>query len=188
MFFPSLAAQSQHSRCVRSQPLPALSLRRFSVRGSGLDSDFPMSNIQEALPVQNQSEVAKAIERRQPLGEQIAALIGDKSSLVIFDDLRKAAIALGISAKRGTDGKVRSVDPVARATFSLLLSRVAKHHPMKTSQLMELVNLSKTQNADGSKGIDGAFRFIDGKVKGDAASLGSLKLASAFAAGNVSLD
>ena len=147
-----------------------------------------MSNIQEASPVVNQSEATKAIERRQPLGEAIAALIGDKSSLVTFDDLRKAAVALGISAKRGTDGKVRSVDPVARATFALLLARYAKHQAMKTTQLMELVGLSKTQNADGSKGIDGAFRFIDGKVKGDAASLGSLKLASAFAAGNVSLD
>ena len=143
---------------------------------------------QEALPVQNQSEAAKTVERRLPLGEQIAQLIGDRSSLVTFEDLRKSAIALGISAKRGGDGKVRSVDPVARATFALLLARFAKHQAMKTSQLMELVNLSKTQNADGSKGIDGAFRFIDGKVKGDAASLGSLKLASAFAAGNVSLD
>ena len=146
--------------------------------------------IQEALPIQNQSqsEVAKTVERRLPLGEAIAELIGAKSSLVIFDDLRKAAIALGISAKRGGDGKVRSVDPVARATFALLLARFAKHQPMKTSQLMELVNLSKTQNADGSKGIDGAFRFIEGKCKGDAASLGSLRLVAAFAAGNVSLD
>ena len=67
---------------------------------------------QEALPIQNQSqsEASKAIERRQPLGEQIAQLIGDKSSLVTFDDLRKAAIALGISAKRGADGKVGSGD------------------------------------------------------------------------------
>ena len=145
------------------------------------------SNITED-PVTNQSEASKAIERRQPLGEAIAALIGDKTSLVIFDDLRKSAIALGISAKRGGDGKVRSVDPVARATFSLLLARFAKHQPMKTSQLMELVNLSKTQNADGSKGIDGAFRFVEGKCKGDAASLGSLRLVAAFAAGNVSLD
>ena len=148
-----------------------------------------MSNTSE-LPVvnQSQSEATKAIERRQPLGESIADLIGVKTSLVVFDDLRKAAIALGISAKRSTDGKVRSVDPVARATFALLLARFARHQPMKTSQLMELVNLSKTQNADGSKGADGAFRFIEGKCKGDAASLGSLRLVAAFAAGNVSLD
>lgn len=147
-----------------------------------------MNTTQEVSPVQNQSEAARAIERRLPLGEAIAALIGDKSSLVTFDDLRKSAVALGISAKRGADGKVRSVDPVARATFSLLLARYAKHQSMKTTQLMELVGLSKTQNADGSKGIDGAFRFIEGKCKGDAASLGSLKLASASSAGNVTLD
>ena len=143
-------------------------------------------NTQEVSPVQNQSEV-KSTERA-PLSQSIAELIGVKTSTVAFADLRQAAKELGMSAKRKSDGTVGSIDPVARATFALLLARFAKHQPMKTSQLMELVNLSKAQSADGSKGADGAFRFIEGKCKGDAASLGSLRLVAAFAAGNVSLD
>lgn len=149
------------------------------------NADFLMNTTEEAL-VQNQSEVKPT--ERAPLSQSIAELIGVKTSAVAFADLRDAARTLGINAKRTADGKVRSVDPVDRAVFALLLARFAKHQPMKTSQLMELVGISKTQNADGSKATEGAFRFVEGKVKGEAASLGSLKLAPAASAGNVTLD
>ena len=139
-------------------------------------------------PVVNQSEAAKAVERRLPMGEAIAELIGDKSSLVTFGDLRDAARSLGMSAKRKSDGTVGSVDPVARSIFTLLLARFARHAPVTRGQLMELVGIARTLPNGEGKGVDGAIFFKDGAVKGDSATLGSLKIRPAFAAGNVSLD
>ena len=145
-------------------------------------ADFPM-NTTEA-PVVNQSEVSK----RLPLAQSIAELIGVKTSAVAFADLRDAARSLGMSAKRKTDGTVSSVDPVARSIFTLLLARFAKHAPVTRGQLMELVGIARTLPDGEGKGVDGAIYFKDGAVKGDSATLGSLKVRPAFAAGNVSLD
>ena len=144
-----------------------------------------MSNTSE-LPVSNQSEV-KATERA-PLSQSIAELIGSKTSAVTFADLRQAAKELGMSAKRKSDGTVGSVDPVARSVFTLLLARFAKHAPVTRGQLMELVGIAKTLPDGEGKGVDGAIYFRDGAVRGDSATLGSLKIRPAFAAGNVSLD
>ena len=143
-------------------------------------------NTQEVSPVQNQSEV-KSTERA-PLSQSIAELIGVKTSTVAFADLRQAAKELGMSAKRKSDGTVGSVDPVARSIFTLLLARFAKHAPVTRGQLMELVGIAKTLPDGEGKGVDGAIYFKDGEVKGDSASLGTLKIRPAYAAGNVSLD
>ena len=143
-----------------------------------------MNTTQEVSPVQNQSEVSK----RLPLAQSIAELIGAKTSAVTFADLRQSAKELGMSAKRKSDGTVGSVDPVARSIFTLLLARFAKHAPVTRGQLMELVGIAKTLPDGEGKSVDGAIYFKDGAVKGDSASLGSLKIRPAFAAGNVSLD
>jgi DNA-binding transcriptional LysR family regulator len=137
-------------------------------------------------PVVNQS-VTKSAERA-PLAQSIAELIGVKTSAVAFADLRDAARSLGMSAKRKSDGTVGSVDPVARSVFTLLLARFAKHAPVTRGQLMELVGIARTLPDGEGKGVDGAIYFKDGAVKGDSATLGSLKVRPAFAAGNVSLD
>lgn len=139
----------------------------------------------ETAPVQNQSEVSAG---RAPLSQSIAELIGVKTSVVAFADLRQAAKELGMSAKRKSDGTVGSVDPVARSVFTLLLARFAKHAPVARGQLIELVGIAKTLPDGDGKGVDGAIYFKDGAVKGDSASLGTLKIRPAFAAGNVSLD
>lgn len=140
----------------------------------------------ETPPVQNQPEAP--VVQRTPLSWSIAELIGVKTSAVAFADLRQAAKELGMSAKRKSDGRVGSVDPVARSVFTLLLARFAKHAPVTRGQLMELVGIAKTLPDGEGKGVDGAIYFKDGAVKGDSASLGTLKLRPAFAAGNVSLD
>ena len=137
-------------------------------------------------PVVNQSEVKPA--ERAPLSQSIAELIGVKTSMVAFADLRQAAKELGMSAKRKSDGTVGTVDPVARSVFTLLLARFAKHAPVTRGQLMELVGIAKTLPDGEGKGVDGAIYFKDGAVKGDSASLGTLKVRPAYAAGNVSLD
>ena len=144
-----------------------------------------MNTTQEVSPVVNQSAVSA---ERLPLAQSIAELIGAKTSTVAFADLRQSAKELGMSAKRKSDGTVGSVDPVARSVFTLLLARFARHAPVTRGQLMELVGIAKTLPDDEGKGVDGAIYFKDGAVKGDSATLGSLKVRPAFAAGNVSLD
>ena len=125
---------------------------------------------------------------RQPLSYLIAELIGDKTSAVTFSDLRDAAQRLGMSARRKADGTVSSVDPVERAVFCLLLARFARHQPVTRGQILELVGISRTMNAEGAKGVDGALYLKDGTVKGDSASLGTVKVRPAGASGNVTLD
>ena len=145
-----------------------------------------MSTTQEVSPVKNQFEVKSA--ERMPLSQSIAELIGDKTSAVTFADLRQSARELGMSAKRKADGTVASVDPVARAIFCLLLARFARHAPVTRGQVLELVGISKVMPDGEGKGVDGALYLRDGAVKGDSASLGTVKIRPAFAAGNVSLD
>ena len=145
-----------------------------------------MSKPVESDPVVNQSEMKS--NQRAPLSESIAELLGVKTSAVTFADLRQSAKELGISAKRKTDGRVGSVDPVARSVFTLLLARFAKHAPVTRGQLMELVGIAKTLPDGEGKGVDGAIYFKDGTVKGDSTTLGTLKIRPAYAAGNVSLD
>lgn len=134
------------------------------------------------------SEVSVPAPVALPLGEQIRELVGATTSLVKFSDLRDAARLLGISAKRKADGSVASVDPVERAVFCLLLARFARHQPVTRGQILELVGISRTMNAEGAKGVDGALYLKDGTVKGDSASLGTVKIRPAGASGNVTLD
>lgn len=145
-----------------------------------------MSSNTSIAPSEVKSEVSTPVAL--PLGDQIRELIGSKSSLVKFSDLRNAAMRLGMSAKRKADGTVSSVDPVERAVFCLLLARFARHQPVTRGQILELVGISRTMNADGSKGNDGALYLKDGTVKGDSASLGTVKVRPAGVAGNITLD
>lgn len=123
-----------------------------------------------------------------PLGEQIRELVGAKSSLVKFGDLRDAAQRLGMSAKRKADGTVASVNALDRAIFLTLFARFCQHGNVTKGQLFELVGISRTMNAEGAKGPDGALFFKDGAVRGESATLGTMKVRPAGQVGRVVLD
>lgn len=127
-------------------------------------------------------------EDRKPLGYAILDLVGNGRSAVVFDDLRHAARLLGISAKRKTDGSVSSVNALDRAVFLVLFARFCQHGNVTKGQLFELVGISRTMSDDGSKGPDGALFFREGTVKGESATLGTMKVRPAGQVGKVTLD
>ena len=125
---------------------------------------------------------------RKPLGYAILDLIGNQQSAVVFDDLRHAARLLGISAKRKADGSVVSVNALDRAVFLCLFARFCMHGSVTKGQLFELVGISRTMSDDGAKGPDGALFFREGTVKGESATLGTMKVRPAGQVGRVTLD
>ena len=161
----------------------------FSMRmTANAHADFStMSTQQLEAPVEVKSEVS-APAPALPLGEQIRELIGGKTSLVRFSDLRDAAQRLGISAKRKADGSVSSVNALDRAVFLVLFARFCQHGNVTKGQLFELVGISRTMSDDGAKGPDGALFFREGTVKGESATLGTMKVRPAGQVGRVTLD
>ena len=140
----------------------------------------------ESAPVSNQSEVSAPVAsaQRVALGSQISAVLKDG---VAFSDLRSAAMELGITATRSADGSVKSTNPVCRSVFCVLLASYAGKQGITRGQLIELAGLSRTINVDGSKSeAAGALYLADGKVNGDRASLGTVKIRPAGKSGNVS--
>ena len=125
---------------------------------------------------------------RKPLGYAILDLIGNQQSAVVFDDLRYAARLLGISAKRKADGSVLSVNALDRAVFLVLFARFCQHGNVTKGQLFELVGISRTMSDEGAKGPDGALFFREGTVKGESATLGTMKVRPAGQVGKVTLD
>ena len=123
-----------------------------------------------------------------PLGEQIRELVGSKTSLVKFGDLRDAAQRLGMSAKRKADGSVVSVNALDRAVFLVLFVRFCQHGNVTKGQLFELVGISRAMNGEGAKGPDGALYFREGTVRGESATLGAMKVRPAGQVGKVTLD
>ena len=149
-----------------------------------------MNNTIEAPRNEVKSEVSAPTEKkdRKPLGYAILDLIGNQQSAVVFDDLRHAARLLGISAKRKADGSVVSVNALDRAVFLVLFTRFCHAGNVTKGQLFELVGISRTMNDEGAKGPDGALFFRDGAVKGESATLGTMKVRPAGQVGKVTLD
>lgn len=121
------------------------------------------------------------------LGDRLADLLKGQ---IPFSALRSAACELGRTASRDKEGNVKSVSPVKRAIYLALFSAYGLNAgKFASGQLLELSALSRTMDEFGAKSEgSGAIYFAEGKVSGDAAGLGSVKVRPAGKVGNVELS